>query len=117
MEEFLTWEKTGDIVVFRFHGNIESEITSALRHNIIQVLRDEHSEYAVFHMADASYIDSMGIGMFVHLHVQHHERIRFLFCCLSEGISRAFGYVKLISFFDIVDNLDDALEVLKIADL
>lgn len=113
MKEYLSWEKTGDVVVFRFHGSIESEITSALRHEIIQVLGEEHSDCAVFHMEDASYIDSMGIGMFVHLHVQLHERIRFLFCCLSEGVSRAFGYVKLISFFDIVDNLDDALGELK----
>lgn len=117
MEENLSWEKTGDIVIFRFHGSIESQITSDLRREIIQILRDEQSEIAVFNMSDASYIDSMGIGMFIHLHVQHREHIRFLFCCLSEPISRAFGYVKLISFFNIVENLGDALEELKSAEL
>ncbi len=117
MEEFLTWEKTGDVIVFRFHNNIVSEITSNLRHDIIQVLRDEHVDTAVFHMGDATYIDSMGIGMFVHLHVQHRDSVRFLFCSLSDGISKAFGYVKLISFFDIRDSLDDALEELNFVDL
>ncbi len=117
MEKYLSWEKVDDTVVFRFHGSIESEITSSLRHEIIQVLRDEHSESAVFHMADASYIDSMGIGMFVHLHVRHRDHIRFVFCCLSDGISKAFGYVKLISFFNILDDLDDALGELNIAQL
>ena len=117
MSKTLTWEKAGDAVVFRFHGNIESEITGTMRNEIIQALRAERSDAAVFHMGDATYIDSMGIGMFVNLHVQHRDNIRFLFCNLSDGISKAFGYVKLISFFNIRDSLNDALEELKFADL
>jgi anti-anti-sigma factor len=115
MEKHITWEKLGDTVVFRFHGSIESEITSSLRQEIIQVLRDEHSDSAVFQMADVSYIDSMGFGMFVHLHVKHRDHIRFVFCCLSDVISKAFGNVKLISFFSILDDLEDALGELNIA--
>jgi anti-anti-sigma regulatory factor len=87
-----------------------------LRQNIIQILNEEKSDIAVFHLGDATYIDSMGFGMFVHLHVQHHEKIRFLFCDMSDGISKAFGYVKLISFFDIRDSLDDVLEELRHVD-
>lgn len=117
MDEYLTWKRIDDVIVFSFHGSIVSEVTGELRHKIIQVLSDERSDNAVFHMEDASYIDSMGIGMFVNLHVHHHERIKFQFCCLSEGISRAFGYVKLISFFNIADTLEDALEESDIGDL
>lgn len=47
MEENLSWEKTGDIIIFCFHGSIESQITSDLRREIIQILRDEQSEIAV----------------------------------------------------------------------
>ena len=110
MKDKLTWEKSGDAVIFRFHGEITSDISADLKQAIISVLHDEHSEIAVFDLKDATYIDSMGIGMFVHLHVQHHSRIRFLFCSLSEPVSRAFGYVKLISFFDIHEDCSAALE-------
>lgn len=117
MTDSVTWEKKSDAIVFRFHGSIESEATQALRQTIMKVLRENHSEIAIFHLEDAVYIDSMGIGMFVNLHVQHHDRVKFVFCDLSEGISRAFGYVKLISFFDIRDNLDAVLEELHLADV
>ncbi|MDF1569044.1 MAG: STAS domain-containing protein [Spirochaetaceae bacterium] len=116
MNENLTWEKKDKAVVFRFHGSIESDITSMLRRQIIQILKEEKSDTAVFHLGDATYIDSMGIGMFVHLHVQHHEKIQFLFCEMSTGISKAFGSVKLISFFDIRDSLDEVLEELRRAE-
>lgn len=113
MIENLTWEKKDRAIVFRFHGSIESVITSMLRRQIMLTLNEEKSDIAIFHLGDATYIDSMGIGMFVHLHVQHHEKIRFLFCDMSGAISKAFGYVKLISFFDIRDSLDDVLEELR----
>ena len=117
MTDSVTWEKKGDAIVFRFHGSIESDATRGLRQTIMKVLRDNQSEIAVFHLEDAVYIDSMGIGMFVNLHVRHHDRVKFLFCNLSEGVSRAFGYVKLISFFDIRDNLEDILEELHLDDV
>jgi anti-anti-sigma factor len=113
MTNNLTWEKTGRFVVFRFHGSIESEVTPEIRQEILTVLRDEDPAAAVFHMGDATYIDSMGIGMFVNIHVQNHNRTRFLFCDLSGSVSKTFGYVKLISFFDIRDSLDDALKELN----
>lgn len=117
MKNPITWEHVGDAVVFRFHGSIESDETTSLRTTIMKVLQEEHSEIAIFHMGDAGYIDSMGIGMFVNLHVQHHERVKFVFCDLSSSISKAFGYVKLISFFDIRESLDSVLEELEIVDL
>ena len=116
MTDSVNWEKKGEAVIFRFHGSIQSGATQSLRQTIMKVLRENHSEIAVFHLEDAVYIDSMGIGMFVNLHVQHHDRVKFIFCDLSEGISRAFGYVKLISFFDIRDCLDDVLEELQLAE-
>ena len=113
----LTWENIGGAVLFRFHGSIVSDITEDLRMHILDILRKEKAETAIFHLGDADYIDSMGIGMFVHFHVQHHDRIRFLFCEMSSGVRKAFGYVKLLSFFDIRDTLDDVLEELNLADL
>ncbi len=117
MNEALTWERRGDATVFRFHGSIESEATPTLRRMIMKVLEEMHSDFAIFHLEDATYIDSMGIGMFVNLHVQNHERVKFVFCNLSSSISKAFGYVKLISFFDIRESLEGVLEELNIADL
>jgi len=112
MTNSLTWERADRTVVFRFHGSIQSEITPEIREEILKVLRDEDPSAAVFHMGDATYIDSMGIGMFVNIHVQNHNRIRFLFCNLSGSVSKTFGYVKLISFFDIRESMEDVLREL-----
>jgi len=116
MKESLTWDRFEDIVIFRFHGVIQSDITGELRQKILRTLKDERVDTAIFHLGDAASIDSMGIGMFVHLHVQFRDRIRFVFCELTGSVSQAFGYVKLISFFDIRDSLEDALEELNRAD-
>ena len=89
MKESLTWEKIGGAIVFRFHGSIESDFTSILRQDIFRVLQEQRSDVAVFHLGDATYIDSMGIGMFVHLHVQHHERVKFLFCDLKGSVFKS----------------------------
>ena len=113
----LTWEKIGTAVLFRFHGSIISDNTGNFRGRILEVLRNEKAETAIFHLGDADYIDSMGIGMFVHFHVQHQDRIRFLLCEMSPGVKQAFGYVKLLSFFEIRDTLNDVLEELNLADL
>lgn len=115
--ETLTWENIGTAVLFRFHGSIISDNTEDLRNRILEILKCEKAKTAIFHLGEADYIDSMGIGMFVHFHVQHHDRIQFLFCEMSPGVKQAFKYVKLLSFFDIRDSLNEVLEELNLAHL
>ena len=116
MEDSLSWEKHDNAVVFRFHGSIESDLTDILRRKILDVIEKENTATAIFHLGDASYIDSMGIGMFVNLHVQQRRKVKFMFSNLTGNVLKAFGYVKLISFFDIRDTLNDALKELSFVD-
>ena len=91
-------------------------VTDDLRRKILDVIEQEQTGAAVFHLGDASYIDSMGIGMFVNLHVQQRRKVKFVFTNLTGNVLKAFGYVKLISFFNIKDTLSEALKELAFAD-
>lgn len=113
MDGDITTDVVDGTVVFRFRGSIESAITQDLKQQIIDILKAEDSGAAIFDLSETSYIDSMGIGMFVHLHVLHRDRVKFQFCSLSPNVARTFGYVKLLSFFDIKDDIDAALEALR----
>ena len=104
-----TSERRGPALVIAFHGEIQSSDTGGIRRDVLSAIEREGVTRVVFDLSDVSYIDSMGLGMFVNLHVRGRDRLRFLFCGLTGSVRKAFGYVKLISFLQVRDSLEDAL--------
>ena len=102
----------GDILVFYFDESIEIFHTIDIRNFLVNTIKKKNAKKVIFNFADVSFVDSMGIGLFINLQFTFKDEVKFRFCELHQNIRKTFEYTNLLSTFDIDETEADSLAVL-----
>lgn len=109
----IPFEEKNKTLVFYFDESIEIFHTVDIRNFLVNIIEEKKSAKVVFNFRDVSFVDSMGIGLFINLQFKFKDSVRFRFCDLHENIRKTFEYTNLLSTFDIDETEDDSLKILS----
>ena len=108
----IPFKEKNDILVFYFDESIEIFHTVDIRNYLVNTISEKKSTKVVFNFADVSFVDSMGIGLFINLQFKYKDAVQFRFCELHENIRKTFEYTNLLSTFEIDESEEESLKVL-----
>ena len=109
----IPFEEKNDILIFYFDESIEIFHTVDIRNFLVKTIDDKKSSKVVFNFRDVSFVDSMGIGLFINLQFKYKDSVKFRFSDLHENIRKTFEYTNLLSTFDIDETESDSLKILS----
>ena len=96
-------------IVLELTGNIDMERSIDLREILLEILNDK-PPILTLNMADVKFMDSSGLGTMIEAlkRARRHD-VEFKLVGLSKNVRSIFEIAKLVSFFQICDNEDEAL--------
>ncbi len=105
--------KKGDVVLLKVSGRLE--INQALElEEIINNHINNGSKYFVFDLGDVHYLSSSGIRVFIATLRQLKDlKGRMILSNLSSNVIKTLKIVELDGLFEIINNADDAVKVMK----
>lgn len=104
MEE-LTVERDQNVLMFRSAGEITLESTPAYKVKLEEALGGDRPEIVVWDLAGVTFIDSSGIGLLVASSTRgQNAGSRFYLYRPSVQVRKILSLVKLIDFFNIIEN-------------
>ncbi len=112
-EPAVHFETRGDIGVFRFTESIEIYQLKYLRSFLMHTIADKKLRKVVFSMRDVPFIDSSGIGMFIHLEHVFRNSLRFRFCEVRKNVESVDRSSNLIVHFAVDLTEEDAIRELS----
>jgi anti-anti-sigma factor len=106
-------EKFGSVVVLKVSGRLE--INQALElEEIINTHINNGNKMFVFDLGDVHYLSSSGIRVFIATLRQLKDlKGRLVLSNLSANVIKTLKIVELDGLFEIINNVDDAVKVLK----
>ncbi|MBN1648313.1 MAG: STAS domain-containing protein [Spirochaetales bacterium] len=108
----IPFKEKGDVLVFYFDESIEIFHTVDIRNFLVNTITEKNAAKVVFNFADVSFVDSMGIGLFINLQFKFKDTVSFRFCELHENIRKTFEFTNLLSTFEIDKTEEESIGVL-----
>ena len=92
-------------------GNINLEYSSEVRRRLLLEIRGKRTPKLILNMKDVKYIDSSGVASLVEgLKASRNAGSKLILLGLSPNAYQVLQLSKLLSFFEICDSEDKALE-------
>lgn len=108
----IPFKEKSDVLVFYFDESIEIFHTVDIRNFLVNTINEKNKEAVVFNFSEVSFVDSMGIGLFINLQFTFKDKVKLRFCNLHTNIKKTFEYTNLLSTFDIDDTEEDSIKFL-----
>lgn len=107
MEE-LQLEKQDSTCVIRYSGELTLEVTPQLKQKLEEPLQSGECQTLVMDLAKTVFMDSSGIGFLVALNNRMRQnKNKFFLLAPSPQVRKTLTLVKLIDFFEIIENEDE----------
>jgi anti-anti-sigma factor len=106
-------EEKGDVTLLKVSGRLEINLALELE-EIINNHITNGKKLFIFDLGDVHYLSSSGIRVFIATLRQLKDiKGRMVLSNLSANVIKTLKIVELDGLFDIINNVDDALKVLK----
>jgi anti-anti-sigma factor len=106
-------EDKGDVTLLKVSGRLEINLALELE-EIINNHITNGKKLFIFDLGDVHYLSSSGIRVFIATLRQLKDiKGRMVLSNLSANVIKTLKIVELDGLFDIINNVDDALKVLK----
>jgi anti-anti-sigma factor len=108
-DELFEFRAEARIGVFRLLDRIGMFEAQRLRRAVHELVRDHRLAGLVFSFNGVPYIDSSGVGVFVHLHYQIGRSVPIRMCEIPDTVRDVLVYTNLISTFSIDESESESL--------
>ncbi len=106
-------EEKGDVTLLKVSGRLEINLALELE-EIINNHINNGKKLFIFDLGDVHYLSSSGIRVFIATLRQLKDiKGRMVLSNLSANVIKTLKIVELDGLFDIINNMDDAVKVLK----
>ncbi len=102
--------KEDGIYIINLLGDLVAGKIYNLKEDLEKILTEENPKI-IFNFADVKFIDSSGIGLIVNvLKKQSEKNNKLKLCNLNKTVTNIFKQIKIYSFFEVYDSLDEAID-------
>jgi len=103
-----------DVAIIELRGAfVSNKDTDELKHKAADLF-EQGNRKLVIDLANATYINSLGIGALVNIYTMYTKgQGKIKLCQMGKGIQNIFVITKLISVFDVEETRDEALKEFK----
>lgn len=112
--ETLNVEKKGNVKLIRYSGELTLEAIESLKTEMQEHLAEEDTDTLVMDLFHTVFLDSSGIGFLVHLNNRKKSHNKeFYLLEPSPQVRKTLSLVKLLDFFNILENQEDVQNLIK----
>ena len=102
--------KEDDVFIINLLGDLVAGKIYSLKEDVEKILKQEKPKI-IFNFADVEFIDSSGIGLIVNaLKKLSEKNSKLKLCNLNKTVTNIFKQIKIYSFFEVYDSLDEAID-------
>lgn len=108
MEYRITQEE--DIYIIHLLGDLVAGKIYSLKDDIEKIL-EKNNPKIILDFSDVNFIDSSGIGLVVNvLKKLSQKNNKLKLCNLNNTVTNIFKQIKIYSFFEVFESLDEAID-------
>jgi anti-sigma B factor antagonist len=109
--ERMSIEKKGQACILRYSGELTLEVIDSLKDEIEGYLSGDECMVLVMDLSQTVFLDSSGIGFLVHINNRKTTKNKeFYLLAPSPQVRKTLNLVKLIDFFNILEQEDEIPE-------
>jgi len=98
-------DKKGQACILRYSGELTLEVIDTLKDEIEEYLNGPECTVLVMDLSNTVFLDSSGIGFLVHINNRKTTKNKeFYILAPSSQVRKTLSLVKLIDFFNIIDD-------------